>query len=110
MHTSAKTFQPKQIKDMVPLYGQNPTELWLIFTLDFIYQRHHHRLESWKLFFYNRHTFRDMQMQQLEKVHLDRIDRINRTACICRSVLNEKVIKFQSMVFLNSLIISQERQ
>ena len=36
---------------MVPLFEQNPTELRLIFTLNFIYQRHHHRLVSWNLFF-----------------------------------------------------------
>ena len=36
---------------MVPLFEQNPTELRLIFTLDFIYQRQHHRLEPWNLFF-----------------------------------------------------------
>ena len=38
-------------KGMVPLFERNPTELRLIFTLDFIYQRHHHRLEPWNLFF-----------------------------------------------------------
>ena len=36
---------------MVPLFERNPTELRLIFKLNFIYQRHHHRLESWNLFF-----------------------------------------------------------
>ena len=36
---------------MVPLFEGNPTELPLIFTLDFIYQRHHHRPESWNLIF-----------------------------------------------------------
>ena len=41
-------------KDMVPLFAQNSTELRLIFTLDFIYQRHHHRLESWNLHFLQR--------------------------------------------------------
>ena len=34
---------------MVPLFGQNSTEPCLIFTLDFIYQRHHRRL--WSLCF-----------------------------------------------------------
>ena len=36
---------------MVSLFRRNPTELCLIFTLDFIYQCHHHRLESWNLYF-----------------------------------------------------------
>ena len=36
---------------MVQLFEQNPTGLLLIFTPDFLYQRHHHRLESWDLFF-----------------------------------------------------------
>ena len=36
---------------MVSLFGQNPSELCLIFILDFIYRRHHHRLESWNLYF-----------------------------------------------------------
>ena len=36
---------------MVPLFERNPAELRLIFTFNFIYQRHHHRLESWNLFF-----------------------------------------------------------
>ena len=42
---------PCRCKDMVPLFAWNPTGLRLIFTLDFLYQRHHHRLESWDLFF-----------------------------------------------------------
>ena len=37
-------------KDLVLLFGRNPTES-LIFTLGFIYQGHHHRLEPWNLFF-----------------------------------------------------------
>ena len=42
---------PYRFKDMAPLYGQNPTELCLIFNeiLNFIDQRHHHRLDSWNL-------------------------------------------------------------
>ena len=51
MHTFEKTFQPCRCKDMVQLFERNPTGLRLIFTLDFLYQRHHHRLESWDLFF-----------------------------------------------------------
>ena len=36
---------------MVHFFGQNSTKLCLIFTFDFIYQRHHHRLELWNLYF-----------------------------------------------------------
>ena len=32
---------PYRCKDMVALFERNPTELRLIFTLDFIYQRHY---------------------------------------------------------------------
>ena len=42
---------PRRCKDMVPLFARNLTRFRLIFTLDFLYQRHHHRLESWDLFF-----------------------------------------------------------
>ena len=34
---------------MVPLFEQNAIELCLIFKFNFIYQRHHRRLESWNL-------------------------------------------------------------
>ena len=37
--------------EMVSLFERNPTELCLIFTLDFIYQCHHHRLESYNYYF-----------------------------------------------------------
>ena len=42
---------PHRCKDMVPLFERNRTRFRLIFTLNFLYQRHHHRLESWDLFF-----------------------------------------------------------
>ena len=42
---------PCRCKDMVPLFEWNPTGLRLIFALGFLYQRYHHRLESWDLFF-----------------------------------------------------------
>ena len=42
---------PCRCKDMVPLFEWNPTGLLFIFALDFLYQRHHHRLELWDLFF-----------------------------------------------------------
>ena len=48
---------------MVSLFGQNPIRLRLIFTLDFIYQRHHHNNQSHGIYiFYNHHIYRDMQM------------------------------------------------
>ena len=59
---------------MVSLFGWIPTELRLIFneTLDFTYQRHHHT--SHEIYFiYNRHIYKDMQMQKLEKVQLHEI-------------------------------------
>ena len=36
---------------MISLFGRNPTKLCLIFTLDFIYQCHHYRLETWNVCF-----------------------------------------------------------
>ena len=42
---------------MVLLFGQSAV-LRLIVTLYFIYQRHHHRVKSWNLYFYNRHIYR----------------------------------------------------
>ena len=51
---------PYRCKDMVPLFSRNPSELRMISTLDFIYQRYHHRLEPWTLFFYNSQIYRDM--------------------------------------------------
>ena len=38
-------------KDMVPLFGWNPSELCSIFTLYFIYQIFRQRLETWDLYF-----------------------------------------------------------
>ena len=42
---------PYRSKDIVPIFGRNPAEPCLIFVFDVIYQRHHHRLESWNLCF-----------------------------------------------------------
>ena len=44
---------PCRYTDMVPRFGRNPTELCLIFNriVDFIYEHHHHRLQSWDKFF-----------------------------------------------------------
>ena len=44
-----KTFLPLQMRRHGPIIGRKRTELRLILALDFIYQRHHHRLESWNL-------------------------------------------------------------
>ncbi|CAB4017499.1 Hypothetical predicted protein [Paramuricea clavata] len=40
---------PCRYSDMVSRFGRNPSELCLIFNegLDFLYERHHHRLQSW---------------------------------------------------------------
>ena len=46
-----RLYYPYRCKDMVPLFLQNPIELYLIFSLYFIYQRHHHRQQSWYLYF-----------------------------------------------------------
>ena len=42
---------PCRCEDMAPLFERNPTGLCWIFILDFLYQRHHCRLDSWDLFF-----------------------------------------------------------
>ena len=44
---------PCRCTDIIPLFGRNPTEICLTFNeiLDFIYQHHHHRLQSWDLNF-----------------------------------------------------------
>ena len=51
MHSFEKLSNPHRCKDIVPLFERNPTRFRLILTLDFLYQRHHYRLESWDLFF-----------------------------------------------------------
>ena len=42
---------PRRCKDMVPLFARNLTRFRLIFTLDFLYQRHHHRLRVMRFIF-----------------------------------------------------------
>ena len=93
----------------------------LIFTLNFIYQRHHHRLELRNLY--------SLQPPYLQK-YADAVARkgaplyncfdfVGGTiACICKPVLNERVayshdtrvhgIKFQAVVLPNGLIINLE--
>ena len=95
----------------------------LIFTLNFIYQRHHHRLELRYLF--------SLQPPYLQK-YADAVagkgaplyncfDFVGGTiACICLLVLNEMVvyshdtrvhgIKYQTVVLPNTLIINLEGQ
>ena len=59
---------PYRCKDVnIPLFGWNST-LFDIYTRFFIYQRHHHRLDSIYIL-NNHHIYRDMQIQYLEKVH-----------------------------------------
>ena len=54
-------------KDVLPLFGRNSTS-FDIYTLFFIYQLHHHRLDSIYVF-NNCHIYRDMQIQYMEKVY-----------------------------------------
>ena len=74
---------------MVPLFGRNPTELRLIFALDFIYQRHHHRIESWNLYFLQPpylHRYADAVVREGAPLY-NYFDFVNRTiALICRPV------------------------
>ena len=46
-----RLFYLYRCEDKATLFGSNPTEVSLIFTLDFIYQSPHPRLESWNLYF-----------------------------------------------------------
>ena len=93
----------------------------LIFTLNFIYQRHHHRLELQNLY--------SLQLPYLQK-YADAVagkgaplyncfDFVGGTiACICIAVLNERVVyghdrkmhgvKFQTVVLPNGWIINLE--
>ena len=95
----------------------------LIFTLNFIYQRHHHRLELRNLY--------SLQSPYLQK-YADAVagkgaplyncfDFVGETiACICIPLLNERVVyshntrvhgtKFQAVVLSNGLIINLEGQ
>ena len=104
---------------MVLLSGRNPTELRLIFTLDFIYQRQYHRLESWNLFFLNTPYLQSYADAVAGKgaPSYNCFGFVNGTITrICRPVLNEKVVyshhtrihgvKFPSMVLPNGLIIN----
>ena len=80
---------------MVSLFGGNPTELCLVFTLDFIYQCHHHRLELWNLYY--------LQLPYLQR-YADAVtgkgaplcncfDFVDETiAHFCRPVLNKRVV------------------
>ena len=95
----------------------------MIFTLDFIYQRHHHRLELWNLYF--------LQPPYIQR-YTDAVagkgaslfncfDFVGRTIDrICRTVLNERVvhshdtrvhgIKLQAMVLPGGLINNLQGQ
>ena len=80
---------------MVSLFGRNPAELCLVFTLDFIYQRHHHRLESWNLYY--------LQLPYLQR-YADAVTGKGAPLCncfdfvdgtiahFCRPVLNKRVV------------------
>ena len=95
----------------------------MIFTLDFIYQRHHHRPESWNLYFLQPSyllTYADVVAGKGASL-CNCFGFVDGTiARICRSVLNKRVIyrhhtkihggKFQSVVLPNGLIINFEEQ
>ena len=86
---------PCRCKDMVPLFGWNLTELCLIFTLDFIYHRHHHRLESWNLFLFTTAIFTETcRCSSWKCTSLKNcFGFVDETvACVCRLLLNEKVV------------------
>ena len=89
-----KTFRSLQMQRHAPIY-LGKIQLRLIFTLDFIYQRHHHRLELWNFYF--------LQTPYLQR-YADAVagksaplcnclDFVGGTvACICKLVLNERVV------------------
>ena len=93
-----RLFYPYRCKDMVPLFGWNPTELCSILTFDFIYQRHHHRLEPWNLYFLHPpYLQRSADAVVGESAPLyscsDFVD--GKTACICTPVLKKRVVYSQ---------------
>ena len=103
---------PYIYKDMVPLFGRNSTELHLLFTLDFIYQRHHQRQESWNLYFLQPPFLQRYADAAAGKgaPFLNCFDFVDGAiARICRPVLNERMVysqhtrvrgvKFQRVVF-----------
>ena len=80
---------------MVSLFGRNPTELCFIFTLDFIYQRHHHKLESWNLYFLQLPYFQRYADAVTEKgaPSYNCFDFVDGTiARVCRPLLNKRVV------------------
>ena len=106
---------PYRCKDIVPLFERNPTDdLRLIFTLDLIYQRHRHRLESWK--------FQFLQLSYLQR-YVDPVAGKGAHYITVLTLLMEQLlvfvyshhtrvhgVKFQSVVLPNGLIISLEGQ
>ena len=108
---------PYRCKDMIPLFARNSTELDLIFTR-FYLSPHHHRLHS---FLQPPYLQRQADAVDGKGAPLynsfDFVD--GAFACICRPLLNERVlysqhtrvygVKFQSVVLPNGLIINLER-
>ena len=92
-HILGETQLKYNTKDMVPLFGRNPTEVCLIFTLDFIYLRHHHRLELRNLNFLPPPCwYADAVAGKGVTLYncFDFVDGI--IARICRPTLNERVV------------------
>ena len=123
MHTfEEKIFLSLQIQKTCSHY-LGEIQVSLIFTLNFIYQRHNHRLEIRNLY--------SLQPPQLQK-YADAVAGkgepsyncfgvvAGTIACICIPVLNERVVyshntrihgvKFQAVVLPNGLIINFEGQ
>ena len=98
-------------------------QLRLLFTLDFIYQRHHHRLELWNLYFLQPpylQRYADPVAGKGARLY-NCFDFVTGTiARICRPVLIERVVyshntrvhgvKFQTVILPNGLIINLEGQ
>ena len=93
----------------------------LIFTLNFIYQRHHHRLELWNFYFLQPPYLQNCAVAVAGKCAplYNCFDFVGETiACICIPVLNERVVyshnrkmhgvKFQTVVLPNGWIINLE--
>lgn len=110
---------PCRYSDMVPFFGRDQTELCIIFNyvLNFLYNNHHHRLESWNQWF-----LQPRMLQLYAQTIHDKgaplhncFGYIDGTVIpICRPKLNQRVVynghkrlhalKFQSIALPNGLI------
>ena len=110
-------------EDSIPLFGWDPTEFRLIFTLDFFYQRQHHRLQPWNFPFLQPPCLQRYADEVAGKgtPSYNWFGFVDGTIFrICKPVLDEKVVysrhtkvhgvKFQIVVFPNDLITRLEGQ